>query len=223
MQLDFATREGPKDIEAIVSILPTKEQVDCCLEVGLYLAHGTGSIDGADFARAVAEFYMRDPRDDLHMLACVLAFASTILFRKWTGLDMPGLGPMTSEEASTLAKEWLLGSIRALVLGNIFEKPTVTGIRALSLLGYLPLHVTALHTAMFAWSTATYLAGKLGLHEEPPGHDADEVSPEELESRRRLLWVGLLGVDFGAAGYLSKHWHLADRQYSSSPVSVPAC
>lgn len=212
VKLDFASREGPQNLEEIIAILPTQEQLEVCMPLGVYLAHGIGTLDPVQFPLDVAEFWRHDPTDDLHMLACILAFAASVLFRQSSsGIDLPGLGQMSDEETATLAKEWTLASIRTLVISNIFEAPTITGIRALAILGYIPLHLTALHTSMFSWSMANYLAGRLGLHQEPPGHDAAEVSPQELESRRRLLWVALLGLDFGAAGVFSKDWHLSDR------------
>lgn len=247
LQIEFTSPEGPQTVEDILAIVPTLEQVEWCMSARLAALAAYGNMDSHDFPTLVHDFYASGGRlppasdddsfDDaasereegLQKVATILAFCTYTLFiQASSSLSVPGLGTITVGEARTLAGAWLRACVRALTLGATFDRPTVHGVRALAVLGFLPLHAYALKNTMFAWSTAAYLAGEIGLHDEPPV-TADEAAAaergegpdkQEIESRRRLMW-SVLGLEWAAGACCHKTWQLLDGQ--SRCAAATAC
>ncbi|MBW0519053.1 hypothetical protein O181_058768 [Austropuccinia psidii MF-1] len=117
-----------------------------------------------------------------------------------SSFNSPDIFNLSQAQQISLANQWFHFSLTLLIgnLGQITIKPTVFGIRALSILSNVELAPENLDHGIFFWSLATNLAASAGLLNEPPisdDEDIDHIDEIEIESRRHLAWC-MMGLDW---------------------------
>ncbi|KNZ56148.1 hypothetical protein VP01_2485g5 [Puccinia sorghi] len=114
------------------------------------------------------------------------------------------LWTLSQAEKISLANRWFRFSLGLLMSpeGNIYVKPTIFGIRAMSILSNVEHAPENLDHGIFFWSLTSNLAISVGLFREPPiadDEDIETLDETEIESRRELAW-SILALDW--AGYV---------------------
>ncbi|PLW11534.1 hypothetical protein PCASD_22718 [Puccinia coronata f. sp. avenae] len=107
---------------------------------------------------------------------------------------------LNQAEKISLSNRWFRFSLGLLMSpeGNIYVKPTVFGIRAMSILSNVEHAPENVDHGMFFWSLTSSLAASAGLLQEPPISDDEELQTLdeiEVESRRQLAWA-ILALDW---------------------------
>lgn len=141
-RMDFNSTEGPQTLDAIIDILPTQAQLEVTSAIFFHsLNSWLPTVHEAQWKIDIQKFWSEHDLDilkssppvssELQFVACILAIAGHGLLRLEPSSS---LFVATEEERNWLANVWLKASLRILILGEIFLKPTIYGIRALGLL-----------------------------------------------------------------------------------------
>ncbi|EGG04835.1 uncharacterized protein MELLADRAFT_88549 [Melampsora larici-populina 98AG31] len=132
-----------------------------------------------------------NPQPELiHQLVSVLTVAAHGLLRR---VDVHKLKPSHSDtnlqhQQIALAHHWFHLALNALIQpdqGSVLTRPTIWGIRAMTLLSNVEIAPDDFDHGIFFWGLTSNLASMVGLFQEPPGFDQPQ-SMVELESRRQL-------------------------------------
>ncbi|KAG0149658.1 hypothetical protein CROQUDRAFT_653512 [Cronartium quercuum f. sp. fusiforme G11] len=145
--------------------------------------------------------------EDFHRLAVVFCVAAHGAIQK----DVLA----TPNSQCAQAHKWFhiaLGVLTQPDRGAILTQTTIWSIRAMALLAQVPLAPDNLDQGIIFWTLLMHLARSVGLFNEPPQRNAEQVGDVELESRRNLAW-SILQLDVTGETIAGATWKPMDFEF----------